>query len=610
MCGIIGYIGDKNASEYLLSGLERLEYRGYDSSGIAVMKNGDISVIKSKGRLNALKEKMRNRDEFLSASVGIGHTRWATHGEPSDTNSHPHLSQSGTFAVVHNGIIENFLPLKEMLISRGFKFRSETDTEVIAHLLEMNYSGELIPAVKKTVDCLEGSYALGILCKDFPDEFVCVRKASPLIVGVGDSGNFIASDIPAILSYTDKIYKLDDGEIGVITRDSVSFYDEDLNSLKKQEVHIDWDTSSAEKDGYEHFMLKEIFEQPDAVKSTISPRIKNGNEIMLDGAGLSKARLESVRKIVIIACGSAYHVGVSGKYVIEKLTGIPVEVDIASEFRYRDPIVGSDTLVIVISQSGETADSLAALRTAKSKGAYVLSVVNVISSSIASESDSILYTRAGPEIAVATTKAYSSQLCVMYLLAVYIAETLGKIRSVESEKLISDLLSIPDKIEEALKSHDTVKEKASLFKEAEHAYFIGRGIDYATALEASLKLKEISYIHSEAYSAGELKHGTISLIESGTLVVALACCDELFGKTANNIKEVKARGATVLCVTTEKHLNEIDGVDLWLTVPETNQLFVGSLEVIPMQLLAYYVAKDRGCDIDKPRNLAKSVTVE
>lgn len=610
MCGIIGYVGNGNAGEYLISGLEKLEYRGYDSAGIAVIKNNVINTVKSKGRLNVLKEKVSHETNFADGNIGIGHTRWATHGEPSDLNSHPHLSESGLFAVVHNGIIENFSHLKEKLIAQGYEFKSETDTEVVSHLLEKNYKGDLLAAVKKTADALEGSYALGILCKDFPDKFVCVRKASPLIVGISDTGNFIASDITAILSYTDSVYKLNDGEIALISRNNVIFYDENLKEVQKEAMHIDWDISSAEKCGYEHFMLKEINEQPEAIRATLSPRIKDNGTIALDGVKIEKSDLEYLNKICIVACGSAYHVGVVGKYVIENLTGISVEVDIASEFRYRNPIVGKETLVIIISQSGETADTLAALRMAKSKGARVLSIVNVVGSSIAAESDDVLYTWAGPEIAVATTKAYSTQLLMIYILAVHIAKILNKIDSDETRKLLSELMSMPDKIEEVLKSADDIKDKARLFKNLEHAYFIGRGIDYAIALEASLKLKEISYIHSEAYGAGELKHGTISLIENGTLVVALACCDELFKKTMSNIKEVKARGAKVLCVTTEKHLNELDDIDFKLIIPDSIPLFIGSVEVVPMQLLAYYVAKERECDIDKPRNLAKSVTVE
>ncbi len=610
MCGIIGYVGDENAGKYLISGLEKLEYRGYDSAGIAVIENGEIRSVKSKGRLSVLEEKISGEKTEINGNIGIGHTRWATHGEPSDSNSHPHLSESGLFAVVHNGIIENYFSLKEELILQGCEFKSETDTEVVSHLLERNYDGDFLLAVKRTVDKLDGSYALGILCKDFPDEFVCVRKASPLIVGISDKGGFIASDITAILSYTDSVYKLNDGDIAVVSKDSVTFYNEALKKIEKAEMHIDWDISSAEKCGYEHFMLKEIAEQPDAAAATLSPRVKDNGTITLDGVKLEKAEIENLSKIFIVACGSAYHVGVVGKYVMEKLTGISVEVDIASEFRYRDPIVGKNTLVIIISQSGETADTLAALRMAKTKGARVLSIVNVVGSSIASESDDVLYTWAGPEIAVATTKAYSTQLLMIYVLSVHIACELGKIDSNKTRKLLSELMSLPDKIEEALKSTDEIKETARLFKNLEHAYFIGRGIDYAIALESSLKLKEISYIHSEAYGAGELKHGTISLIESGTLVVALACCDELFAKTLSNIKEVQSRGARVLCVTTQKHLSELDGIDYKLIVPETDPIFIGSVEVIPMQLLAYYVAKERGCDIDKPRNLAKSVTVE
>ncbi len=609
MCGIIGYIGKENATPYLVSGLEKLEYRGYDSAGIAVINKGKIDTVKSKGRLSFLEEKIESTG-FVGGTVGIGHTRWATHGEPSDENSHPHLSQSGLFAVVHNGIIENYSSLKNELISQGYKFNSQTDTEVVSHLLEKNYNGDFLLAVKKTADKLEGSYALGILCKDRPDEFVCVRKSSPLIVGTGDNGNFISSDITAILGCTNEIYKLSDGEIALIKRNSLEFFDSELVPIKKVKEKITWDISSAEKCGYEHFMLKEIMEQPEAIRATVSPRINTESEIVLDSVTLTKEQMQNIKKAFIVACGSAYHVGVLGKYVIEKLTGISVEVDIASEFRYRDPIVDENTLVIIISQSGETADTLAALRMAKEKGARILSVVNVVGSSIASESDDVLYTWAGPEIAVATTKAYSTQVFMMYLLAIYMAQKLGKISPDETRKLMSELMAIPDKMEKILKSANKTEKLSDIFLPLEHAYFIGRNIDYAVALEASLKLKEISYIHSEAYGAGELKHGTISLIENGTLVVALACCDAIFQKTLSNIKEVKARGATVLCVTTEKHKDEVPDADYIITVPETNELFIGSLEVVQMQLLSYYAAKSRGCDIDKPRNLAKSVTVE
>lgn len=609
MCGIIGYIGDKNATGFLVSGLKKLEYRGYDSAGIAVIENEHIDIVKSKGRLSALEEKIESTG-FVGGTVGIGHTRWATHGAPSDENSHPHLSRNGTFAVVHNGIIENYSQLKEELIALGYNFTSETDTEVVSHLLEKNYEGDFLSAVKKTADELEGSYALGILCKDRPDEFACVRKSSPLIVGIGENENFISSDITAILPYTRTVYKLSDGEIGLIKRTSVEFFNSKLVRIEKETECINWDISAAEKCGYEHFMLKEIMEQAQAIRATISPRINDDGEIVLDGTHFSENEIRNIRKIFIVACGSAYHVGVLGKYVTEKLTGISVETDIASEFRYRDPIVDENTLVIIISQSGETADTLAALRMAKEKGARVLSIVNVVGSSIAGESDDVLYTWAGPEIAVATTKAYSTQACIMYILAIYIAQKLSKIDKNETRRLLSELISIPDKIEEILRSTEEIEKISEILVPLEHAYFIGRGIDYAVALESSLKLKEISYIHSEAYGAGELKHGTISLIENGTIVVALACCDNIFSKTLANIKEVKARGAKVICVTTQKHADELCDVDYKIVIPDAHPLFVGSLEVIQMQLLSYFTAKNRGCDIDKPRNLAKSVTVE
>ncbi|MCM1365467.1 MAG: glutamine--fructose-6-phosphate transaminase (isomerizing) [Faecalibacterium sp.] len=610
MCGIIGYIGRNIAVPYLIDGLEKLEYRGYDSAGIALMESDDISIIKTKGRLAALESLIASKAQS-KATIGIGHTRWATHGEPNDINSHPHLSQSGLFAVVHNGIIENYASLRESLQQDGYVFKSETDTEVIAHLLEKNYDGDLVSTVSKTTDMLEGAYALGILCKDFPDKTVCTRWASPLVLGKSVDGCFIASDMTAILKYTNELYKLGGREIAILDKDGISFYDKSCKPIKKESEHISWSISDAQKSGYEHFMLKEIMQQPQSLRDTIHPRIKNGKEIVLDGLNLSKDIIKNYNKIFITACGSAYHVGVVAKYVIEQMTKIPTEVDIASEFRYRDPIVDEYTLVIIISQSGETADTLAALRTAKEKGARILSIVNVVGSSIACESDDVLYTWAGPEIAVATTKAYSTQLAMIYLLAAHIAHQTGKMSDEQLESFLTELAAIPDKIETILKTTDAkIKQLAKIFIPLEHSYFIGRNLDYACAMEASLKMKEISYIHSEAYGAGELKHGTISLIEVGTLVVALAANDAVFAKTISNIKEVKARGARVLAVTTEKHRDEVSDMEYSIILPDTDPLLMPSLEVIPMQLLSYYASKLRGCDIDKPRNLAKSVTVE
>ena len=609
MCGIIGFIGGEQAAPILLGGLKKLEYRGYDSAGIAVLEGGQIHIAKSKGRLEILFEKM-NGGRSLNGTAGIGHTRWATHGEPSDANSHPHRSSSGKFAIVHNGIIENYAVLKAQLQRQGCEFSSETDTEVIAHLLEQNDTGDLLETIRKTVAQLEGSYALGILSQEHPDEIACVRRASPLIVALSDGGNFIASDITAILPYTRRIYQLDDGEIALLRRDAVRVYDGEGRRIEKPVKTITWSVAAAEKGGYEHFMIKEIMEQPQAVSATISPRIGNDGRIVLDGISLTAGELRDFERIFILACGSAYHVGVVGKYVIEEVARIPVEVDIASEFRYRMPLVNERSLVLIISQSGETADTLAALREAKRHGARVLSIVNVVGSTIANESDDVLYTWAGPEISVATTKAYSTQLTLIYLLAYYIAEALGCVDALALRHALNALVALPDQIQRALDQAPQIERFAQRLCYLHHAYFIGRNLDYAVALEASLKLKEISYIHSEAYAAGELKHGTISLIEPGTFVAALACCERLFDKTASNIREVQARGAQVLCVAQQGNEAAAQQAEHVFYVPQTHPLFMPSVEVIPMQILGYYAAKARGCDIDKPRNLAKSVTVE
>ena len=587
MCGIVGYIGKNQAAPILLEGLSKLEYRGYDSAGIAVYNNNELEVAKSKGKLAVLSEKI-DGGKKLGGNMGIGHTRWATHGEPSDVNAHPHLSQSGRFAVVHNGIIENYISLKKKLESKGFEFISETDTEVIAHLFEYYYKGDIMDTMIKVI---------------------AVRKASPMIVGLGDEENFIASDVTAILKHTRDIYYLEDNEIVVLKKDSVKVYNADKEEVKKEKFTVDWDVSAAEKGGYEHFMMKEIEEQPKAIRDTISPRIKDG-KIVLDDISLTEEDIKNINKIYIVACGSAYHVGVVGKYVIEKMCRIPVEVQVASEFRYCDPIVGKDDLVIVISQSGETADTKAALEEAKARGARVLSIVNVVGSAIAKASDDVIYTWAGPEIAVATTKAYSTQLTVIYLIAAYMADKLGKISKEEYADFIKEIESLPDKVAEILKSKEDVQYLASKFYNCHSIFFIGRNLDYAVSLEGSLKLKEISYIHSEAYAAGELKHGTISLIEDGTLVVALATGKNLFDKTVSNVKEVKARGAVVMGVTTEEHEHMDDVADYTVKIPATHEMLLPSLTVIPLQLFGYYVASLKGCDIDKPRNLAKSVTVE
>lgn len=608
MCGIVGYIGEKQAAPILLEGLSKLEYRGYDSAGIATLCDGKIDVQKAKGRLAVLAEKT-NDGKNVHGTVGIGHTRWATHGEPSDENAHPHLSMDGRFSVVHNGIIENYISLKKKLQDKGYQFTSETDTEVIAHLFEYYYKGDIIEAMIKVINRVEGSYALGILCADYPDQFVAVRKASPMIVGLGENENFIASDVTAILNHTRNIYYLEDNEIVVLKKDEVKVYNTDKEEVQKEVFTVNWDVSAAEKGGYEHFMMKEIEEQPKALRETISPRIKDGR-VVLDDISLTTEDIKNIQKIYIVACGSAYHVGVVGKYVIEKMCRIPVEVQVASEFRYCDPIVGKNDLVIVISQSGETADTLAALKEAKSHGARILSIVNVVGSAIANASDDVIYTWAGPEIAVATTKAYSTQLAVMYLISIYMAEKLGMVTSGEYAAFVKDIEALPDKVAEILKNKETIQYLASKFFNCHSIFFIGRNLDYAVSLEGSLKLKEISYIHSEAYAAGELKHGTISLIEDGTLVVALATGKELFDKTISNVKEVKARGAVVMGVTTTEHENMETVADYVVKVPVINETLLPSLSVIPLQLFGYYVASLKGCDIDKPRNLAKSVTVE
>ena len=607
MCGIVGYIGKNQASPILLDGLAKLEYRGYDSAGIAVFNNGKIEFAKSKGRLQVLSDKIHGGDD-VKGTMGIGHTRWATHGEPSDTNAHPHLSSSGRFAVVHNGIIENYMSLKKKLQDKGFEFISETDTEVVAHLFEYYYKGDIMDTVIKVINRVEGSYALGVLCSDYPDEFVAVRKASPMIVGLGDGENFIASDVAAILKHTRDIYYLEDNEIVVLKADGVKIYNTDKEEIQKEVSRVTWDIDAAEKGGYEHFMMKEIEEQPTALRNTISPRIQNG-KIVLDSVSLTTEDIKKIRKIYIVACGSAYHVGVVAKYVIEKMCRIQVETQLASEFRYCDPIVGAEDLVIAISQSGETADTLAALKEAKNHGARILSIVNVEGSAIAKASDDVIYTWAGPEIAVATTKAYSTQLSVIYLISTYMADKLGLLTSGEYKKLVEDIEKLPQMVEAVLKNKDQLQYLASKFYNCHSIFFIGRNLDYAVALEGSLKLKEISYIHSEAYAAGELKHGTISLIEDGTLVIALATGSELFDKTVSNVKEVKARGAVVMGVTTENE-DMSDVADHIISLPATSELLMPSLTVIPLQLFSYYVASNKGCDIDKPKNLAKSVTVE
>lgn len=608
MCGIVGYIGENQAAPILLEGLEKLEYRGYDSAGVAIYSEDNIIVEKAKGKLENLYKKIEGGNA-VKGTMGIGHTRWATHGAPSDENSHPHVSHSGKFAVVHNGIIENYAKLKAMLQKEGFVFVSETDTEVIAHLVEYLYTGDMIDTMVKVIHRLEGSYALGILCADKPNSFVAVRKDSPLIVGLGNGENFIASDVPSLLKHTRNIYYLEDNEIVYLTKENVKVYDLNHKEIEKEIHEVQWDANAAEKGGYEHFMLKEIMEQPKALTDTIHPRIKNG-EIILDNFHLTKEKLESFHKVYIVACGSSYHVGCVGKYIIEKLTRIPVEVDIASEFQYRDPIIDKHTLMIVISQSGATADTITAMRKAQKQGAHILAIVNVIGSTIANEADDVLYTWAGPEIAVATTKAYSTQLAVVYLVALKMAELMEKITAEEKALYISELQQLPAKIEKAISNVEYIQNTASHYYNRKNIFFIGRNLDYAVSMEGSLKLKEISYIHSEAYAGGELKHGTISLIEEGTLVVVLATYKPLIDKIVSNLEEVKARGASILAVTTEGETRLDNLADYIFYVPEAAEIMQPSLTAIPLQLFAYYVAALNGRDIDKPRNLAKSVTVE
>ena len=610
MCGIVGFIGKEQAAPILLDGLSRLEYRGYDSAGLAVYDaEKGLQVVKAKGRLQVLRDLTREGQD-VPGLMGVGHTRWATHGAPNDVNSHPQVSQSGRIAVVHNGIIENYARLKEFLESKGIAFVSETDTEVVAQLLDYYYKGDLLDAVSKVLHRIQGAYALGIVCADEPDKLVAVRKDSPLILGLGQGFTMLASDVTALIRYTREVCYLDDGEMAVLTPDGVKVYNSLVQPVEKETSHVDWEISAAEKGGYEHFMFKEIMEQPKAIRDTISPRLRDG-KVVLDDVTITKEELEDLDRLYVIACGSSYHVGMAAKYILERLLRIPVEVTLASEFRYCAPIVTKHTLALVISQSGETIDTLAAMREAKRLGARILSIVNVVGSTIARESDDVLYTWAGPEIAVATTKAYSTQLAVVYLLGLYFADLLGRVTKEEYSVLVEELRALPAKAEAILKDTEKIQYYASIYFNHNSVFFIGRNIDYAVGLEGSLKLKEISYIHSEAYAAGELKHGTISLIEDGTLVVALAGWNELFEKLMSNVKEVKARGADVIGIACENHKEALESlVDSAMTIPEVNPMFLPSLEVIPMQLFAYYVALMRGCDIDKPRNLAKSVTVE
>ena len=603
MCGIIGYVGSENAVPVIVEGLKKLEYRGYDSAGIAIYGADGFDVAKQKGRLSALEAQLEGRP--MCGTMGIGHTRWATHGEPSDVNSHPHVGSEQKIAVVHNGIIENYRQLKERLEQKGIAFVSQTDSEVIAQLAEYYYNGDLLETVIKTANALEGSYALGIMCLDKPDTLVAIKKDSPLIIGVSESGNYIASDVPAVLKHTKQVYYLEDKEIAVLTKDGVSFFDLDREPLEKQLETITWSMDSAEKDGYPHFMLKEIMEQPKVLRDTIRSAAEAGaNRDVMDALDISR-----YRKLVITACGSAYNAGVVAKYVFERLCRMSTEVELASEFRYKDALIDEESLVILVSQSGETADTIAAMREAKSKGAATLAIVNVIGSTIAKEADYVVYTAAGPEIAVATTKAFSAQLILLYALAIRFAEKLGRVSADEAAALSAELATLPEKTAQILEQIDAVQKYASTCVGYKSIFFIGRNIDYAIALEGSLKLKEISYIHSEAYAGGELKHGTISLVEEDTLVVALACCQRLFGKIYSNAEQVISRGAKVLLIGNCEGAEEDEKLSL-VRIPDVNELFSPSLSVIVLQLFSYYVAANKGLDIDKPRNLAKSVTVE
>lgn len=611
MCGIVGYVGKDNAKDVIIDGLKRLEYRGYDSAGIAVIRDGKLQVRKHVGGIENL-EALIGADKMAS-HIGIGHTRWATHGAPSDVNAHPHTDQAGEIAIVHNGIIENYQELRQELIENyGVSFRSETDTEVIAQLIGVIYKEkkDLLDAVYGALAKMRGAYAIAAIAADEPDKIVAVRKDAPLIAGLGKGSNFIASDIPALLKYVKEIYLIENNEVVLVTADAVKIFDEQRNEVKRDVFHVTWDADAAEKEGYEHFMLKEIYEQPKGLADTLGRRLSPEGKIDLEGIALRKEEIEKFSKIYIVACGTAYHAGLVGKYVIEKLVKIPVEVDVASEFRYREPLIDENTLFIAISQSGETLDTLAALREAKAKGARVLSVVNVVGSSVARESDDVFYTWAGPEIAVASTKAYTTQLMCMYMLALYMGLEKGTIDRAYYDRFIADLRAVPDKLTEFLKDTEHIERLACRLYNKEQVFFIGRGLDAAVSYEGSLKLKEISYINSFAIAAGELKHGTIALMEPGTLVIALACQDFLYEKIVSNVQEIKARGAYVLAVAKEGNEAVGEQSDEIIYIPKVRDEIAPLLSVVPLQLFAYFVARERGCNIDKPKNLAKSVTVE
>jgi glucosamine--fructose-6-phosphate aminotransferase (isomerizing) len=609
MCGIVGYVGEKEASSILVNGLRKLEYRGYDSAGVSIInKKGEMNQAKSKGRLSNLEDKLEQNS--LEGSIGIGHTRWATHGEPSDLNCHPHTNKNKTISVVHNGIVENYLELREFLNSKGYEFYSETDTEVIPNLIDFYYKGNLLEAVIEATSKIEGSYALGIMAVNEPGKVVAVRKDSPLIIGVGEGEYFIASDVPAILNYTREVIYLNDKEFVEMTKSEMNIYSKEGMKVEKEVHHVTWDADAAEKGGYEHFMIKEILEQPKAIRDTMASRIVPGKQISIDNIALTKDQIENIEKIYIVGCGTAYNAGVIGKYVIEKMARIPVEVEIASEFRYRNPIFNNKILLIVMSQSGETADTLAVLRDAKAKGVRVLAITNVVGSSVAREADDVLYTWAGPEIAVASTKAYTTQLITMYIFGLFLAQNKNTVTNEEIEEIKNSLLTLPEKAEEILKQKEILQKFAEKTYMHKDMFFLGRGVDYAVAVEGSLKVKEISYIHSEAYAGGELKHGTIALIEKGTIVIALATQEDLYEKMLSNVREVTTRGAKVLGLTVEGNTSIEKTVDEALYIPKVNSMLSPVISVISLQLLAYYIAAAKGCDIDKPRNLAKSVTVE
>lgn len=609
MCGIVGYVGNAQAAPFLLDGMSKLEYRGYDSAGIAVYEKGKIRVEKCVGRLDALRHKLEGR--MPEGSMGIGHTRWATHGRPSDRNSHPHTDESGDFVVVHNGIIENYLMLKEKLIAKGQKFSSDTDTEIVAHLFADFYEGDMEEAVKKVLKTIEGSYSLVFMCAAEPDKLICTKKDNPLIIGLGDGENFIASDIPAIIAKTRRTYIMSDGEIATVTKDGVWVQDINGTPITKKVFEVNWNAEAAEKGGFEHFMLKEIYEQPKAIKDTMRGRLaENGTEINFTELGWTPEDFTGISKIFIVACGTAYHAGIVGKYYLENLARIPVEVDIASEFRYRNPLVDANCLTIVISQSGETIDTLAALKEAKRLGSRTLAVTNVVGSSIAREADQVVYTYAGPEIAVASTKAYTTQLLVMLMLAVYVGRLRGTLDGNKADALAKGLHKVPEQLHDMLENVDQIKVFARHYGSSLDAFFLGRSLDYAVALEGALKLKEISYIHAEAYAAGELKHGTLALIVEGVPVIVLATQEDVYDKTVSNLQEVKAREAMVIAIALEGDDSIAKYADHVIYIPRADKELAPILAVLPLQLLAYYAALTRGCDVDKPRNLAKSVTVE